>query len=112
MKNKLGANLQTFANPRVLSNGARTATRSASAAFRHGQKMAALLIILSATVGLALRAGIYNINWSLADSDRVGRAALVDTCARTFVLVLLSLIGLLVLGIMYGNVLGSVSATP
>ena len=75
-------------------------------------KMAELLIILSATVGLALRAGIHNMTWSLAESDRAGRAALVDTCARTFTLVLLSLIGLLALGVMYGNVLGSVSAAP
>jgi hypothetical protein len=74
--------------------------------------MAALLIILLVTVGLALRAGIYSLSWSLADSERADRTALVDTCARTFILVLLSLIGLLALGMMYGNVLGSVNETP
>jgi hypothetical protein len=74
--------------------------------------MAALLIILPATVGLALRAGIHGLSWSFGDSERVDRTALVDACARTFILVLLSLIGLLALGMMYGNVLGSVSQAP
>jgi hypothetical protein len=32
---------------------------------------------------------------------------LIDTCARTFTLVLMSLIGLLALGVTYGNVLGA-----
>jgi ABC-type Fe3+ transport system permease subunit len=91
---------------------ARTLTRSASAALRHGQEMAALLIILPVTVGLALRAGVNSLSWSLADSDRAERTALVDACARTFIIVLLSLIGLLALGMMYGNVLGSVSEAP
>jgi hypothetical protein len=36
---------------------------------------------------------------------------MTDTYARTFILVLLSLLGLLALGIMYGNVLG-VHASP
>jgi hypothetical protein len=73
--------------------------------------MAALLIILLVTVGLALRAGVHGMSWSLADPERADRTALVDACARTFILVLLSLIGLLALGIMYGNVLGSVNET-
>ena len=34
----------------------------------------------------------------------------LDICARTFILVLLSLIGLLALGMTYGNVLGSANA--
>ena len=36
----------------------------------------------------------------------------MDACARAFVLVLLSLLGLLALGVMYGNVLGAVHASP
>jgi len=43
--------------------------------------------------------------------ESAGETGLVDTCTRTFVLVLMSLIGLLALGVMYGNVLGSVSAS-
>jgi hypothetical protein len=35
----------------------------------------------------------------------------LDACARASVLVLLSLLGLLALGVMYGNVLG-VNTTP
>ena len=31
----------------------------------------------------------------------------VDTCTRCFILVLLSVLGLMALGVMYGNVLGS-----
>jgi hypothetical protein len=72
--------------------------------------MAALWIILFATIGLAVRAGTYSRAWSPADSEPAGEMGLLDTCARTFVLVLLSLIGLLALGVMYGNVLGSANA--
>lgn len=72
--------------------------------------MAILLIILLATVGLSLRAGLYRGRWSVADSDKESGedSWLIDACARTFVLVLLSLLGLLALGIAYGNVLGAV----
>jgi hypothetical protein len=94
---------------------ARTLTRSASAAFvvpKLGSGMAALFIVLFVTVALALRAGIHSMSWSITDSDRAERLALVDSCARTFILVLLSLIGLLALGMMYGNVLGSANTTP
>jgi hypothetical protein len=72
--------------------------------------MAALLIILFVTIGLAVRVGMYNRALSPADSESGGEMGLLDTCARTFVLVLLSLIGLLALGVMYGNVLGSANA--
>jgi hypothetical protein len=80
-------------------------------------KVAALLIILLVTMGLAARAGAYVRQWHPADSDsRLGRGlqetGFLDTCARTFVLVLLSLVGLLALGMMYGNVLGSASTSP
>jgi hypothetical protein len=77
--------------------------------------MAALLVILFATVGLAVRAATSTRRWSAADSEAAGdaeldKSGLMDTCARTFVLVLLSLLGLLALGVMYGNVLGSAGA--
>jgi hypothetical protein len=39
--------------------------------------------------------------------DTIDETGLVDTCARTFALVLMSLIGLLALGVTYGNVLGA-----
>ncbi len=74
--------------------------------------MAVLLIILIATIGLSVRAGLYGRRWNIADSDSTEESWLVDTCVRTFVLVLLSLLGLLALGVMYGNVLGAVHASP
>ena len=78
--------------------------------------MAALLIILVVTIGLAVGVGTYVRMWSPADAEsqyETGlETSLIDTCARTFVLVLLSLLGLLALGVMYGNVLGSASASP
>jgi ABC-type Fe3+ transport system permease subunit len=85
---------------------------SVHAAF--GGLMAVLLIILLATVGLGLRAGVWGRRWRAADSEDVDDSGLhvedtglLDTCARTFALVLLSLIGLFALGVMYGNVLGA-----
>jgi len=71
--------------------------------------MAVLWIILLVTVGLSLRAGVYGRRWSIVDSTtrESGNApCLMDACARTFILVLISLVGLLALGVMYGNVLG------
>jgi hypothetical protein len=68
--------------------------------------MTALLITLLATVGLAIRAVTYRRQWSVADSNQPDTyTGFVDTYARTFVLVLLSLLGLTALGVMYGNVL-------
>lgn len=72
--------------------------------------MAALWIIVFVTIGLAVRVGTYGREWSPAESEPASEVGLLDTCARTFVLVLLSLMGLLALGVMYGNVLGSASA--
>lgn len=72
--------------------------------------MAALWIIVFVTIGLAVRVRMYSPAWSAADSEPSHETGFLDTCARTFVLVLLSLIGLLALGVMYGNVLGSASA--
>ena len=70
--------------------------------------MGILWIILLTTVGLSLRAGVYGRRWNVADSTGAesGDAPwLMDACAKTFILVLLCLMGLLALGVMYGNVL-------
>jgi hypothetical protein len=74
--------------------------------------MAVLLIILGATIGLSVRAGLYGRRWNIADSETSNDSWLVDACARSFILVLLSLLGLLALGVMYGNVLGAAHASP
>lgn len=71
--------------------------------------MAVLLVILLVTIGLSVRAGLYGRGWKIADSED---SSLIDACARSFVLVLISLLGLLALGVAYGNVLGSVHASP
>ena len=68
--------------------------------------MTALLIILLVTIGLSVRAGVYGRRWTVADSESRDDFAPADTYARTFILVLLSLLGLLALGVMYGNVWG------
>jgi len=68
--------------------------------------MAALVIVLLVTVALAMRAGVFRSRLSPAGST-VDETDLVDSCARTFTLVLLSLIGLFALGVTYGNVLGA-----
>lgn len=68
--------------------------------------MTALLIIMLVTIGLSVRAGVYGRRWTVADPETHDDFALADTYARTFILVLLSLLGLLALGMMYGNVLG------
>jgi hypothetical protein len=68
--------------------------------------MTALLIILLATSGLSVRAGVYGRRWNIAESESRDDFAPADTYARTFILVLLSLLGLFALGVMYGNVLG------
>lgn len=70
--------------------------------------MAVLLIILLVTLGLSLRAGVCGRRWTIADSED---SWLIDACARSFVLVLLSLIGLFALGVLYGNVLGAADVT-
>ena len=75
--------------------------------------MAILIIILAVTIGLSVRAGLLGRRWNVADSEGEDSSPdtwLIDTCARTFILVLLSLLGLLALGLMYGNVLGAIPA--
>ena len=68
--------------------------------------MAILLIILFVTLGLAVRAGVGSRLWR-PEGQTINDIGLVDTCARTFALVLMSLLGLFALGIAYGNVLGA-----
>lgn len=70
--------------------------------------MAVLLGILIVTVGLSIRAGLCGRQWKVAESEDSG---LIDICARTFVLVLLSLLGLFALGVTYGNVLGAANVS-
>ncbi len=74
--------------------------------------MAALLIILLATIGLSFRAGLYGRRWKVTDGENGDETGLVETCARALILVLISLVGLMALGMMYGNVLGAVHANP
>ena len=69
--------------------------------------MAILLIIVLVTIGLATRAGVLGRRWSAADSENVDDTGLIDNCARSFTLVLMSLVGLFALGITYGNVLST-----
>jgi hypothetical protein len=69
--------------------------------------MAVLLIVLLVTVGLAVRAGVWGRRWSASETETLDETGLIDTCARTFTLVLMSLIGLFALGVTYGNVLGA-----
>jgi hypothetical protein len=70
--------------------------------------MAALLIILLATIGLGVRAVTYHRQSSGADSEHHDTdSGFVDTYMRTYLLVFLSLLGLLALAVIYGNVPGS-----
>ena len=67
--------------------------------------MGTLLVIVGAMLGLALRAASVGRRASLVGSET--REGVVDAYARTSLLVLLCLLGLLALGLMYGNVLGA-----
>ena len=69
--------------------------------------MGILLIVVLITLGLATRAGVLGRPWSATDFETIDDTGLIDTCARSFTLVLMSLAGLLALGITYGNVLGA-----
>ena len=76
--------------------------------------MGILLIVLVLTFGLSVRAGLYGRRFMTARSttETGDGPRLIDSCAKTFLLVLVSLLGLLALGVMYGNVLGNVNAGP
>jgi hypothetical protein len=95
----------TFAWWRVVVKGKDADPLSVLASFL-GNFMAILLIVLLVTVALGLRAGLGTRRWSAAESESHDDTGLIDTCARTYALVLMSLIGLFALGITYGNVLG------
>jgi hypothetical protein len=73
--------------------------------------MAILLVILVLTLGLAWRAQVLQRCWRPAESESGDDSGLLDACARASVLVLMSLLGLLVLGVMYGNVMGAGNTT-
>ena len=73
--------------------------------------MAILLVILLLTLGLAWRAQVPQRCWKPADAEGGDDSGLLDACARASVLVLMSLLGLLVLGVMYGNVMGAGNTT-
>jgi len=74
--------------------------------------MSILLIILAVTLGLAWRAGLPQRCWKSAEVERGDETGLIDACTRASVLVLMSLLGLLALGVMYGNVLGAGNTSP
>ena len=73
--------------------------------------MGILLVILLLTLGLAWRAQVVQRCWKPAESEGGDDSGLLDACARASFLVLMSLIGLLVLGVMYGNVMGAGNTT-
>lgn len=72
--------------------------------------MVVLIVILALTLGLAWRAQLVQRCWRAADIDG-DDSGLLDACARASVLVLMSLLGLFVLGVMYGNVMGAGSTS-
>lgn len=87
-----------------LKTGKDAAPLSVQATF---SKMAILMVILALTLGLAWRAEILQRCWKPADAEGGDDSGLIDACARASVLVFMSLLGLLVLGVMYGNVMGA-----
>lgn len=73
--------------------------------------MPILLIILTVTLGLAWRARVVQRVWRPADADEPDQTGLIDATTRASLLVLFSLLGLMALGVMYGNVLGAGNTT-
>jgi hypothetical protein len=67
--------------------------------------MGTLLVIMAVVLGLGLRTASLRRRASLAGSET--QDAVVDAYTRTSLLVLFCLLGLLALGLMYGNVLGA-----
>ena len=67
--------------------------------------MGTLFIVAIVMLGLALRAGSVSRRASVAGSEVEDQVGAIDAFARTSLLVLLSLLGLLALGLAYGNVL-------
>jgi hypothetical protein len=69
--------------------------------------MSILLIILAVTLGLAWRARVVQKVWRPAEAEDGDQTGLIDATTRASLLVLFSLLGLMALGMMYGNVLGA-----
>jgi hypothetical protein len=69
--------------------------------------MGTLFVILIVTLGLALRAASVSRRVSVAGSKADDVVGAIDAYARMSLLVLLCLVGLLALGLTYGNVLGA-----
>jgi len=74
--------------------------------------MPILLIILAIVLALAWRARVVQRCFNPVDAQVGDESGLFDACTRASLLVLGSLVGLLVLGVMYGNVLGAGSTAP
>ncbi len=71
--------------------------------------MGTLVVIAGVTLGLALRAASVSRRAKVAESEFGDELGVGDAYVRTSLLVLLCLLGLLALGLMYGNVLGGAS---
>lgn len=69
--------------------------------------MEILLVIMFVTIGLALRAGAVGRRASLVRFETSDENSLLESYARTSLLVLFCLLGLFALGLMYGNVLSA-----
>lgn len=67
--------------------------------------MGTLFVILIVMLGLALRAASVSRRAGVAGSEADDEVGTFDAFARTSLLVLLCLLGLLALGLAYGNVL-------
>jgi hypothetical protein len=93
-----------------LQGGEDAAPLSVQATFE--TQMTVLLAILGTTLALAWRARVVQRCWNPAQGEHRDESGLVDACARASLLVLMSLLGLLALGVMYGNVLGAGNTTP
>ena len=74
--------------------------------------MPILLVILGTTLALAWRARVVQRCFKPVESESHDESGLVDACTRASLLVLGSLLGLFVLGVMYGNVLGAGNTAP
>jgi hypothetical protein len=74
--------------------------------------MPILLVILGLTLALAWRARIVQRCFNPVEAESTDDSGMVDACTRASLLVLASLLGLLVLGVMYGNVLGAGNTAP
>ena len=74
--------------------------------------MQILIIILATVLALAWRARVVQRCFNPVDAQGRDDSGIFDACTRASILVLGSLTGLLVLGVMYGNVLGAGATTP